>query len=123
MSTKKDPNHVIRDEHDEVLLAKRVTMVGTQISIAVSADDNDSVQTQGRVFEYTPASDTPVDVTVCRDIIAYSSGSIEVFISPEVSGSNWISLGVFTDYSTILPILARRAKVVSTNPIILLGRG
>jgi hypothetical protein len=116
-----DPNQISQCEHDEESGAKKVKLLDAQMEL--SADDGDSVQTQGRVFEYSPASDEAFDITACREIKVYSSGSMTIEISPDADGDNFIALGGYTDESPILSVLARRARVTSGSAIKVLGRG
>lgn len=121
--SKLDPNQIMQYEHDDSTHAKKVTVVDADIAMELSADDGDSVQTQGRMFEYTPASEQEIDITACKQIKVYGTGSIITEISPDASGDTWITIDSSTDMSPILDVLARRARVTSSGTIKVLGRG
>jgi len=120
--SKLDPNQISQYEHDEETCSKKVKMVNTELAMELNADDGDSVQTQARVFEYSPASGEAIDITACKEIKIYGTGAMEAFVSPDTSGENWISVSAFSDTSAILSVLARRMKVNGSVSKIL-GRG
>lgn len=122
--TKLDPQYIARCEHDEASESKRVKIVDTELSIELDADDGDSVQTQGRLIDYNLTSGEVADISICREIKVYSSGEFTVEYSPKTEGEDsWISMGQSTNETAIIPILAKRVKVTSASPIIILGRG
>lgn len=120
--TKRDPNHIVQYEHDELSGAKKVKMVDTEMSIELDADDGDSVQTQARRFEYSPKSEEEVDVSQWSEYQVYSKGAtFEVYVSP--GDDNWYLDVMIADRMPIARIMAKKMKVKSDQPIIILGRG
>jgi len=117
-----DATAIAQCEHDPDAGAKKVRLIDAEMEL--SADDGDSVQTQGRVFEYSPATGEEIDITACRQIKVYSSGNITVEVSPDTSGDTFILIdGSLDGVSPILDVLARRARITSSNAIKVIGRG
>lgn len=79
--TRLDPNQIIKREHDESTDAKRVKIVGTQMQIAISAEDNDSVQSVPRVAIHNLVDDQELDVTVYREIVVESNADMQYTIN------------------------------------------
>ena len=140
--SKFDPNQIVQCEHNEELMAKRVEIVSAEMSMELDADDGDSVQTQGRVFEYVDMqNDTPAQCTACREVKVYiktntegATNVVDLHVSGSDSGDNFEQIGTAQASSTAgevvsIPkhsILAKRMKVTGVDAnveITILGRG
>ena len=117
-----DPIAIAQLEHDPNKYAKKVSIIDADIAIELNADDGDSVQVQPRVFDYSPSSGEEMDITACREIIVSGAGTLTIQFSIEPSGDNFITLSSYENNTPILPILARRLKVIG-NVSRVLGRG
>jgi hypothetical protein len=120
--TKRDINQITQFEHDEKSNAKRVRMVGTEISIELDHKDGDSVTSHPAklcasalgVDKSDDGKDIipPLDCSSIRvlrvDLIG--SGEIKVMVSPVDDGDVWREN---TQQDTEL--IARRVKVVSIS--------
>lgn len=140
--SKKDPNQIAQYEHNDDLNAKRVEIVSADMSMELDADDGDSVQTQGRVFEYADVqNDTPVPCTPCREVKVYvktntqgATNTIDLHVSGNDTGGSFEQIGTVQASSTdgevvsipMHSILAKRMKVTGADAnveITILGRG
>lgn len=121
MSSKvrKDPIRIAQDEHNPDLLAKKVQVVGTEISIAVRADENDSVQVEPRFFEFNPQSGEEFDIHNCKELCVYADPMATLEISPD--GNTWVP--IIMDVHNPVSVLAKKARVNASGSIIVLGRG
>ena len=140
--SRRDPNQIEQYEHNEEINAKRMELVGGEVSMELDADDGDSVQTQGRAFEYTNiVNDTPVSCIACSKINMYvtstqsgATGNVQLWTSPDTSGDRWVQRATAipsgVNNETVetgpLDILAQRMKVTGIDgdvEVKILGRG
>lgn len=140
--SKKDPNQIIQYEHNDDLNAKRVEIVSAEMSMELDADDGDSVQTQGRVFEYANMADnTPVPCTACREVKMYvkstqagATGDVVLSVSADDTGDAFEIVTTLTPSATdgavvssdVKTVLAKRMKVTGVDgdvEVKVLGRG
>lgn len=139
-----DSGQVIRSVYDEVTGAlKTVPASASSFSIELSATDGDSVAVQGNTADPSTSNITnassgevlaPISVVGMKSIQLYVQAtsaitgpqSLVVEISPSDSGSVWATtaLSVTTptangsvNVGTVLPIVARRARVTMATPI------
>lgn len=122
--TKRDTNQIQQFEHDEASNAKRVKMVGTEMSIELDHADGDSVTSHPAKLSASAlgvdASDNdkeiipPLDCSSLRQISVRvdGSGSVQVMVSPTDSGDFFYELGMGEH-----EICARRIKVISVDAI------
>lgn len=120
--TKRDINQIQQFEHDEKANAKRVRLVGTEISIELDHTDGDSVTSHPAKLSASAigvdASDNdkeiipPLDCSSMRvmriDVIG--EGSIKVEFSPVDEGDVWREGSQFEDN-----LVARRVRVLSVD--------
>lgn len=123
---RKDPTRILRDEHDSEVRAKKVKIVGTEMSIELNHADGDSVTTHPAKLvvkaEGVEKSDNDKEIIPALDCSSLSevrvdvngSGQIDILVSPEDSGDFFYKVG---QKSQTIAICARRIKVVSVNAI------
>jgi hypothetical protein len=129
--SRRDPNHISQHEHNEELDAKRVEIVSADMSIELDADDGDSVQTQGRLFEYSNVqNDTPMPCGACKEVNLCSNTPVQLMVSPDDSGETWLQVAETVNNSLQqtgpVQILAKRMKVTGmteSTTVKILGRG
>jgi len=123
---KKDTTHILRDEHDPVSKAKRVKITDTEMNMELNHLDGDSVTSHPAKLtasaigvevadagqEVIPALDCSSLKQVRVDVDG--SGGVEVYVSPNDSGSFFIKVGT---ESMIIDVCARRIKIVSVDAI------
>ena len=119
--TKRDINQIQQFEHDEDSNAKRVKMVGTELSIELDHEDGDSVTSHpaklvASVTGVTSEDDEteiipPLDCSSMRVIHLYpvGTGFLEVYLSPVDSGDVFYKV----DLEDLKNVCARRIKVKS----------
>lgn len=104
-----DVTHLAQMEHDPDAKAKRVKMIDTEMEIAVSADDGDSVEIRPmrQVLEVAPQQE--VDCSKYYAICAYGPTAPDLWVSPDAAGEEWYNLGTVNIGQTIA-ITATRLK-------------
>jgi len=138
--SRKDPNQIVQCEHDDVTGAKKVTILDTDFSMELDADDGDSVQTQARCMSIQAIDGQIIDISKYSRVKMYieSSGAnttpVELEISPEEAGNFFMSSGMTmtpganigdSNASNELSIMAMRARIPNTNghKVILVFKG
>lgn len=123
--SKLDPAQITQMEHDEVSKAKRVRMVGTEISIELDHKDGDSVTVHPAklIASVTgvEASDNDSEIIPALDCSSISkvkvhvdgSGTVKIMISPVDSGSLFIEASA----ADLNDLVARRIKVISVDVV------
>lgn len=120
--TKRDTNQIHQFEHDEASNAKRVKMVGTEMSIELDHADGDSVTAHPAKLSASVLgvelsdNDTviipPLDCSSirCIEVHVVGTGDVKVQKSPVDSGDVWIDVPDQLDN-----LCARRIRVISVN--------
>jgi len=104
-----DATQLAQMEHDPTAKAKKVKMIDTEMEIAVSADDNDSVEIRPmrQLLEVSPQEE--VDCSKHYAICVYGPTAPDLWVSPDASGDEWYNLGTVNVGQTIA-ITATRLK-------------
>lgn len=123
--SKLDPSQIAQYVYDSVSEAYKVKLQDTDISMELSATDGDSVTshpaklTASALGVVSPADDASdiipaLDCSSLKDVHVSinGTGTVTVMVSPNDSGSYFYSVG---GAGAIIPICARRVKVVSVN--------
>lgn len=122
MRSKRDSMQISQFEHDEPSNAKRVKMVGTEMSIELDHRDGDSVTAHPAKLSASAlgvdASDVGKDIIPpldcssirCMRVDLIGSGEIKVMLSPVDEGDVWLES---IQHNT--EVIARRVKVVSVS--------
>lgn len=104
--TKLDPNQVIRREHDEASVSKRVKIVDTELAIAVAAEDGDSVQSVPRVLSQGLTANQELDISLYKELIVEAPGGSTGEYT--IDGVNWHTLSFNNAES--MPIFASKVR-------------
>lgn len=122
--SKLDPTQITQMEHDEKSKAKRVKMVGTEMSIELDHRDGDSVTAHPAKLSASSlgveASDAneeiipPLDCSSIRKLQVHVEGSGNVLVQVSLSDSedSWLDLGQCLQPTEVC---ARRVRVKSVN--------
>lgn len=142
--SKLDPNQITKIEHDDASGAKRVTMVNTEMSIELDADDGDSVQIQPRSYSNMVTLGQELDISAYKSLKMYAKSlsggphdDLKLHISPVASGDVWVDTGITLTPSintgvsvasqAVSDVVALRAKITSSGSpdvtIYLVGKG
>lgn len=123
--TQRDNNQIQQFEHDEKANAKRVKMVGTEMSIELDHKDGDSVTTHPAKLSASAlgvdAEDNDKMVIPALDcssirtmkVIVVGEGNVKVMLSPTDDGDHFYEASV----DDLNNLCARRIKVISIDLI------
>lgn len=143
MKTRFDPNQIIQFEHDEETHAKRVKIVGTQIQVALSADDGDSVLTVPKSVIMSPKVNEEFDLVNVGTLQIYLkcmaenlSPNLILQINPLDEGDCWVDIPLTFPSNLqkskaylsnlISNIMCRKGRIVGDSgafTLIVVGRG
>lgn len=123
--SKLDPSQITQYVYDSTSEAFKVKLQDTDISMELSASDGDSITahpaklTASALGVSSPTDDASdiipaLDCSSLREVHVSinGTGTVNVMVSPNDSGSYFYSVG---GAGAILPVCARRVKVVSVN--------
>lgn len=123
--SRRDAAQIAKFEHDEASNSKRVKITDTQINVELDHTDGDSITSHpakliaSALGVVSPADDgseiiPALDCSSLREVRVdiNGAGTVDIQVSPEDSGSYFYSIG---GAGSIIPICARRIKVISTN--------
>ena len=113
--TRFDKTKIAQKEHDVDKDAKRVTIVETDLAIAVSAEDGDSVESVPRALRMAITADQELDTLLYREIAVQAPEGAQ--ISYTIDGQTWHTSPI----SDAQPIKICAYKVkISTDATILM---
>ena len=113
--TRDDKTKIAQKEHDAEKDAKRVTIVETQLAIAISAEDGDSVESLPRAVRMAVTADQELDTMLYREIAIQAPEGAQM--SYTIDGQIWHS-SLISDAQPI-KICAHKIKI-STDATILM---
>lgn len=137
--SKRDPQQIARYEHDEVLGCKRVSVVGTEMAIELSADDGDSVLVRPETTSLSPQLGAAIDVSKFKTIQIYAkkqAGGTDSQIAIHIGAGpamliEWPSLSLGAEGAVVasgaMSICATTMQLVGNGnglvDIVVVGRG
>lgn len=122
--TKRDQNQIVQFEHDEASNAKRVKMVGTEMSIELDHTDGDSVTAHPAKLSASSigveAADAgqeiipPLDCSSIRHlrVDVEGAGNVRVEVSSADQGDHWREVS-----SEEKDLCARRVRVICVDAV------
>lgn len=115
MLTKLDPQQIIRYVYDENSQAYKVSIVGTELSIALSADDNDSVQ----IVAMTKTLEAGIHSVAGMKVACVYGSPTAIRISPSDEGEDFYLLS----FSACIPvaICAKRIQIEGDCKVVVQG--
>jgi hypothetical protein len=116
--TRLDPNQVSRIVFDEDLEANRVTIIGTEMSIAVSAEDGDSVQTVPMALRMDLQASEELDCLWAQKAVLEAPGAVRIEIS--IDGQTWHEL---PEKAPNEPFEVMAAKIRPLSPCTMILKG
>jgi len=141
MKSKRDPNHIIQHEHDELSGAKKVKLIDTEMSIELDADDGDSVRCQSRCESIVMVPGQEIDISKysrAKMYVLVQSASVKsqitLEISPEPTGTFFRPTSMYLTPTSIvgdsmesseMSVMGMRARILADygDKVILVVKG
>lgn len=125
-SSKKDPNQIVRCEHDDESNSKRVMVVNTEMGMELSHTDGDSIYSIPSLTSVSINSGDVINISEFREYQVFSDVNIQsVELSPIEEGSFFFTLGSeLSTRSTVFKELGMRLKVTApgASNLVVVGR-
>lgn len=115
--TRLDPPQIAKRSFDEEKDANRVTIVETEMAIAVSAAEGDSVQTAPMAQQASLETDEALDCLWARELILEASGPVT--LEATIDGQNWFELHYQAQPRTSYAVMALQIRPKAACTMIL----